>query len=172
MTNKGFKIETERLILRAHCMDDIDRCVLMNQNPEVAEFVGYGMTFTRESMKKLLEETTFADYKKYGYGRLAVVDKTNNLFIGFSGLKYIPELDEVELGYRFFREYWGKGIATEAGKASIQFGKEHLGLKRIIGLVNPDNIASIRVLEKLGFQYEKNVLYIDEEADLYALEIK
>ena len=76
--------------------------------------------------------------------------KPENKVIGFSGFKYIPELDEVDLGFRFHPEYWGHGLATESALACIEFGFERLNLKRIVALVLPENTASIRVLEKAG----------------------
>ncbi|MHC4994631.1 MAG: GNAT family N-acetyltransferase [Planctomycetota bacterium] len=79
-------------------------------------------------------------------------------------------LDSVDLGYRFFSEYWGRGLATEAGLASVRFGFEVLSLERIIGLVMPDNTASIRVLEKVGMRFECEV---EDEGDWvyrYAIE--
>ena len=69
----------------------------------------------------------------------------------------------MDLGYRFMKRYWGQGIATEAGQACLHLGFDVLALPRIIALVLPENKASIRVLEKLAFQYEKDV---DEEGQI------
>ena len=76
--------------------------------------------------------------------------KETQQVIGFCGLKYLTDLNEVDVGYRFLPEFWGKGLATEACAASIEFGFDTLGLEKIIGLVLPPNTASIRVLEKVG----------------------
>ena len=111
-----------------------------------------------------------ADYKKYGYGRWAVVFKPENKFIGFSGLKYIPELNEVEVGFRFIRTYWGMGIATEAADPVVKYGFNKLKLNRIIGLVIPKNKASIRVLEKIGLNFEKEIIEDGEKVRCYVLE--
>jgi ribosomal-protein-alanine N-acetyltransferase len=91
----------------------------------------------REEIHKRIEQNVMGDYEKYGYGRYAVILKETDEFIGFSGLKYLEELNEVELGYRFLRKCWGKGIATEAGRPFIEYGFGELGLKKIIGLVHP-----------------------------------
>jgi RimJ/RimL family protein N-acetyltransferase len=79
--------------------------------------------------------------------------------IGFCGLKYLEDLNAVDVGYRFLPEYWGRGLATEACLASVTFGFEVLKLDRIIGLVLPDNVASIRVLEKVGMRSAGEVTY-------------
>ena len=79
--------------------------------------------------------------------------------VGFCGLKYLTDLKEVDVGYRFLPEYWGRGLATEACAASLEFGFNTLGLDQIIGLVLPGNAASSRVLEKVGMQADGDFLY-------------
>jgi RimJ/RimL family protein N-acetyltransferase len=70
-----------------------------------------------------------------------------------------PEINDNELGYRFLPEFWGNGLATEAGRASIDFARSVLGLKRLVALVHPENAASARVLGKLGFSIEKQIRF-------------
>jgi ribosomal-protein-alanine N-acetyltransferase len=86
----------------------------------------------------------------------------------------VPEISDTELGYRFFPEYWGKGLATEAGRASIEFARSDLGLKRLVAMVHPDNVASARVVAKLGFSIERKLRYSGlrgVEVDLFARSI-
>ena len=78
-------------------------------------------------------------------------------------------MDEVDLGYRFIKEYWGKGIATESARACIDLGFNSLGLKKMIAMVLPANSGSIRVLEKLNFKYEKDIIEDSQLAKLYLL---
>jgi ribosomal-protein-alanine N-acetyltransferase len=87
-------------------------------------------------------------WEKYGYGDWAVVLEDQGKIIGWAGLQYLPELDEIELGFLLDRPFWGRGYATEAAQASVQFGFERLNLEHIIALVHPDNLASRRVIEK------------------------
>jgi ribosomal-protein-alanine N-acetyltransferase len=94
-----------------------------------------------------------------GYGRFACVWKDTGEVIGFSGLKYLPEINDTELGYRFLPQFWGKGLATEAGRASIDFARTDLGLARLVGLVHPDNHDSAKVLTKLGFAVERTMRF-------------
>ena len=78
-------------------------------------------------------------------------------------------MDEVDLGYRFMKEYWGKGIATESAKACVNLGFNKLRLKRLIAMVLPENTGSIRVLEKLNFEFEKDVIEDHQSAKIYSL---
>ncbi|MEK7224059.1 MAG: GNAT family N-acetyltransferase, partial [Bacteroidota bacterium] len=87
------------------------------------------------------------------HGRWAVHSKPDKEFIGWCGLKARPARNEIDLGYRFIRAAWGRGYATEAAWACIQYGFEKLHLQRIIGRAMPDNKASLRVLEKCGMTY-------------------
>lgn len=152
------RLETERLILRPFTLDDLDASYEMNVDPEVSKYTGDGGVLSKSELKRRIEEDVMGDYKKYGFGRFAVELKENNKFIGFSGLKYLPEYDVVDLGYRFIKEYWGRGYATESCQTSVKFGFETLKLEEIIGLVLPENIASVRVLIKLGFSFDKEVV--------------
>ena len=79
-----------------------------------------------------------------------------NKVIGFSGLKWDSEIEETDIGYRFLPEYWGKGIATESCIPLLQYGFDDLELEQIVGLTYPENIASCKVLEKIGMKKYKN----------------
>ena len=150
-------------------MDDIEPSYTMNLDTEVSKYTCDGGVVSKKEIERRIVEDVMGDYKKHGYGKLAVELKSENKFIGFTGLKYLEDLNEVDLGYRFMKEYWGKGIATESAKASLELGFEVLGLNKIIAMVIPENKNSIRVLEKLGFVYEKNIIEDGISARLYTL---
>ena len=162
-------IETERLFIRPFTMDDIEPAYTMNLDAEVSQYTGDGGVVSKKEIKRRIIHDVLGDYKKYGFGRLAVEWKTDNKFIGFAGLKLLDDLNEVDLGYRFLREYWGRGIATEAAGACVNLGFKTLGLSKIIAMVLPENIGSIRVLEKLNFVYEKDIMEDNQLARLYSL---
>lgn len=163
-------IETERLILRKYTLDDIEAAYQLNLDAEVSRHTGDGGVQSREAISERIHKDVFGDYEKHGFGRLAVIYKPDNVFIGFSGLKFLEDYQEVDLGYRFRRDYWGRGIATESGKASVQYGFDTLKLDHIIGLVYPENVGSVRVLEKLWFQWEKWVVEDGKDAGKYRLD--
>ena len=131
---------------------DAQALFALNGNPQVMRYTGEPLLPSLDAAKLAIENHT--DFDNPGYGRWACVLKESQQIIGFCGLKYLSDLDEVDIGYRFLPEFWGKGYATEACIASLQFGFHTLRLHRIIGLVLPQNAASIRVLEKVGLQFE------------------
>ena len=150
-------------------MEDIEPSYQMNLDAEVSRYTGDGGVVSKKEIERRIVENIFGDYEKHGFGRLAVELKGENKFIGFTGLKYLEDMDEVDLGYRFMKEYWGKGIATETGKACVNLGFNKLGLKRIIAMVLPENIGSIRVLQKLNFEFEKEIIEDNQLAKIYSL---
>ena len=123
-----------------------------------------------EQARQVLIDHPIADYRKNGFGRGACILKSSGEQIGFAGLKYLKELDEVDIAYRFMPTYWGQGLATEAARASVRYGFADLGLKRIIGLVMPENTASVRVLEKAGLRYSDSVSFWDHQFSKYIIE--
>lgn len=150
-------IETERLLLRAFTPDDAGLIYQLNLDPEVTRYTLDPVT-SIEQAKGILEQSILPQYALYNHGRLAVHVKqqlgaTTSGFIGWCGLKTRPELNEIDLGYRYMKNSWGKGYATEAAYASLRYGFETLGYKRIVGRALPGNLASIRVLEKCGMAY-------------------
>lgn len=148
-------LETERLLLREFDEGDIESFYRLGSIPEVTRYThdpGGGLT-SLEHAREVLRTRPLADYKKHGYGRWACVYKATNEVIGFAGLKYLDEMHEIDLGYRFLPDYWGRGLATEACRAVLDFGFAQLGLKQIIAMVDPQNVASVRVLTKLGMTF-------------------
>ena len=169
MTDSKLFIETERLLIRPFKMEDIEPSYAMNLDAAVNKYTGDGGIVSKKEIERRIVENVFGDYEKYGFGRLAVEIKGENKFIGFAGLKYLDDLDEVDLGYRFMKAYWGKGIATEAAQACVNLGFNTLDLKKLIAMVLPDNTRSIRVLEKLHFEFEKEIIEGEQLAKIYAL---
>ena len=165
--NRHTGLETERLILREATMADAEAIYRYMSDPVV-------MRLTGEPMWESLEETrerirTFTDYEVYGYGRWQVFEKhlgDKAQSIGFAGLKFHERFgpggaDEVDLGYRFLEDRWGRGYATECGQALIRFGFEVLKLQQITAYTLPENVASQRVLEKLDF-IDDGLHYFDD----------
>ena len=150
-------IETERIILRKFTLDDAEQAFKMSSDPAVMKYIIGERFESADQVREMIKKNVFGDYEKYGFGRLAITLKPSNKFIGFTGLKYNEDFKEVDIGYRLIKEYWGKGIATEASLSALNYGFEKLGLKRIVALAFEENIASIKVMEKLGMCFEKNM---------------
>lgn len=155
-------IETERAILRPFVPADYEAVYAFGSHPEVNRYTGDIVIQSPEEAEKLIRKIWLNDYQTYGYGRWATIYKADQRLIGFAGLKYLPEIDETDIGYRFLPEYWGQGLATEVSKAIIRYGFEVLKLPRIIGIAMPENIASSRVLEKIGLQFDREDGYMGD----------
>ena len=153
-------LETDRLLLREYVEDDAESFFKLNNYPEVVRFVPDKPLLNVEQARQTLIDHPIADYRRYGFGRGACILKSTGEQIGFAGLKYLDELGEVDVAYRLLPAHWGQGLATEVALASVRYGFAALGLKRIIGLVMPKNIASVRVLEKTwaALQWNRNAL--------------
>lgn len=113
--------------------------------------------------------TNYDQYEKYGVGRLAVIDKTSLKFLGWCGLKYSQDKNEYDIGFRFNRNYWNKGYATETSKKCIAFGFNELRIEKVVGRAMKDNIGSIKVLEKIGMTFKENFNFKGSEGVIYEL---
>ena len=159
--------ETSRLLLRELQPTDAQSFYALNANPNVIRYTGNTAFATVEEAKEFLEN--YSDYQLNGYGRWAVILKDSGQFIGWCGLKYNGDTQQTDIGFRFFEEEWGKGYATESAEACLRIGFDQLGLACIIGRAMKANIASIRVLEKLGLTYEQDIVLEGEAAVLYQI---
>lgn len=159
--------ETERLRLRAATVDDAAALYAMNSDPEVMRHTGEPMPASVEDMVRLVR--SYPDFERHGYGRWVCEWKATGEVIGFAGLKVLEDLGEVDVGYRLMRAWWGRGIATEAAAACVSFGFEVIGLERVIGLVMPQNAASVRVLEKIGMRFSGSIEYDGTACDRYVV---
>jgi len=162
-------LETERLFLREYVEADAEAFFKLNSDPEVLRFVPDKALLNVEQARQILVDHPIADCRKYGFGRGACILKSTGEQIGFAGLKYLEELGEVDVAFRLMRTHWGQGLATEVALASVRFGFANLDLKRIIGLVMPENIASVRVLEKTGLRYVETVCFWNHQFAKYVI---
>ena len=151
-------IETKRLCLQEITLDDKVEMFQLHSNPEVQKYTGEPPIESMEKMEEAIK-IRIPNYKKYGYGRWATFLKDGKQFIGWAGLAYLPEFDEIDLGYRFLPKYWGSGYATEAAHAILKYGFETLKLKRIIAIAMKENKGSINVMKKVGMAFDKFAPY-------------
>jgi RimJ/RimL family protein N-acetyltransferase len=145
------KIETERLLLRMYQPPELEIIYKMLTDKNVTRFYPPGFSITREdvlaSLPRRLER-----WRERGFAQLGVFEKTNENLIGYCGLQYFDNTPEVEIYYGFFKDAWGKGYATEAARAMLRFGFEETTLDKIVAGTHPDNIASQKVLQKIGLK--------------------
>ncbi|MDX8570646.1 GNAT family N-acetyltransferase [Elizabethkingia sp. HX QKY] len=135
---------------------DAEGLFLLDSNPEVMKYVG-GMVSTEIEQSRQMIEFIQNQYKENGVGRLAVIEKSSNILIGWSGLKYLTsEINGMknvyELGYRFLPEYWGKGYATETAIAALNYAFNEIKTDIVYAMAVTENAGSNHVLRKLGFE--------------------
>ena len=153
-------LETERLLLRPFRADDGNNLFRLYGNPEVMNIRKIGLQTREQSNLQLAEIVDH--WQRRGFGLAAVMEKSTSAFIGECGLRErVPGLDEIELSYGLVPDAWGRGYASEAGKAALDHGLNELRLETIYAHARADNHASRRVLEKLGFLL---VEYLDKDA--------
>jgi RimJ/RimL family protein N-acetyltransferase len=155
-----FMLTTQRLLLRHFHVLDAEPMARVFGDPEVMRF-GDGVQ-TREWVVNWLHTCLERYHRTEGFGPYAVVEKSSQHVIGYCGLFFLPDVagqPEVEIGYRLSRSTWGQGYATEAAQAIRDFAFTTLGMKRLLAIIDPSNLASIRVAEKIGMRYEKDVMF-------------
>lgn len=151
-------IETNRLTLRPLTLDDLE--AMSTLLGDGAALTYWGAPLDREGARRWIERNV-ERYRRDGFGRCAIVDRSTAELVGDAGLVWteVEGVREVELGWIVRREAWGRGIATEAGRAWRGYAFERLSLPRIVSMVDEQNIASRRVAEKLGMSVERVALW-------------
>ena len=157
--------ETRRMRFRRFASQDATGFFELNSDPEVIRYTGDPPFKSVEDAGNFI--SNYSHYDLYGYGRWAMELKESGEFIGFAGLKYTPELKETDLGFRLFKRLWGKGLATEAAFACLEYAWQQLELDTIVGRAMENNPASWRVLEKIGMQQDKSMEQDDNKWRIY-----
>ena len=163
----AFHLETERLYLREITPADAQFAYDLNLDEEVIRYTGDDAFESVEEAKEFFEK--YDHYSKYGFGRWAVVRKSDDEILGWCGLKYSEEKDEFDIGFRFFRKHWNSGYATESAIACLNVGFEKFNMKTIVGRARKENFASIRVLEKLGLTHSKSYEEDGQNWEVYSI---
>jgi ribosomal-protein-alanine N-acetyltransferase len=168
---KGTHLETGRLLLRPFDLQDSDSLHGILRQEEVTRYLPEDV-MSLEEVKRIVEWLTEC-YQKNTPGHivkltLAVVWKEDQRIIGWCGLgplEFNPR--DIEIYYGLSKEYWGKGIATEAAKAMLRYAFDNIKLDKIVAVTHPDNIASVKIIEKMGMSYEKRIDGLPTEHRFY-----
>ena len=143
---------TPRLILRRFTEADASLIYELNSQPEVVRYVHEPTLQNEAHARQIIRDIILPQYNN-NLGRWAIHTKEDDQFIGWCGLKYLEEQDEIDLGYRLHPFAWGRGYATEAAKHTLDHGFTQLHLKEIVGKAHAENTGSINVLQKIGMQF-------------------
>jgi ribosomal-protein-alanine N-acetyltransferase len=161
-------IETERLVFRKFTPDDLPKLIEQRSDPEVNKYLGGTRLQNPEALAKRLD-FYISCYDKFGFGNCAMIWKPTGEMIGSAGLQPLEDSGEIEVGYNMIKEFWGRGIGTEAARGWLEYGFNTAGLERIVAVAIEGNRASTHIMEKLGMRYEKTELHYDEECVFYAI---
>ena len=166
-------VETERLHLREILESDIQNFFELDSDPEVHKYLGNNPVTEIKEVEGMIKNIR-KQYTENGIGRWAIVNKINNEFIGWSGLKYEKQLRKdfnyYDLGYRLKRKFWGSGFATEAALASLKFGFGEFKLNEIFAAAHIENDASNKILQKVGLKFVETFEYEGEVCNWYKIE--
>ena len=168
-------LETERLRLLPWTPGDWLQLKPIAQDPEVVRYISGGQPWPEERIHEFVERQV-SGYAERGFcfwrllhRRPGENDKAAEA-IGFCGLQPLPGTEEIEIGWWLARAWWGKGLATEAAREAMRDGFERAGLARIVAIAQPENRASIHIMEKLGMSFERETTHRGFRVALYSIE--
>jgi ribosomal-protein-alanine N-acetyltransferase len=160
------KIETMRLWLRPFTPADNALMHQLMNGKDVMRYFPGTQSPTLEQIERMLAGQA-QHWQEHGYGWWAVELKATQMLIGWCGLQYLPETDETEVGYLLGRDYWGRGLATEAAQTSVEWGFAHLPIDTIIAITHTENTASQHVAEKCGLTFARADEYFGMDCFVY-----
>jgi RimJ/RimL family protein N-acetyltransferase len=165
-------LDTERLTLRRFSVDDAAFIRELLNDPSFVRNIGDKGVRSDEDAAAYIQNGPIASYERFGFGLYAVELKDTGELIGMCGLLKRDSLTDPDIGFAFLPKFWAKGYALESAAAVIGYGKNVLGLERMLAITKPDNIGSIRVLEKIGLRFERMIKMSEDEPKLklFALE--
>jgi ribosomal-protein-alanine N-acetyltransferase len=162
-------LETTRLRLLSWQEDDWLQLKPIAQDPEVMRYISDGQPWPDERVREFVERQV-SNVEARGFCFWRLIDKHTQEMIGFCGLQPMVETQDIEIGWWLARTWWGKGLATEAARKAIRDAFERVGLHRIVAVAQPENLASIHIMEKLGMRFERETTRRGFRVVLYAIE--
>ena len=159
-------LETERLILRKFSYDDAAFILQLLNEPSFVRNIGDKGVRTIADAHRYIRTGPVASYERFGFGVYLVELKETGASIGLCGLIKREQLTDVDVGFAFLPPFWSKGFAFESASAVVAYGRDVLGISRIVAITAPDNSGSIKVLEKLGLRFERLIRLSEDEPEL------
>lgn len=165
-------IETDRLFISHLSLDDAAFIMKLVNTPGWLQYIGDRNVKSLEDGRRYLETGPLKSYAQWGFGLFRVTLKSTNTPIGICGLIKRNGLKDIDLGFALLPAYAGKGYAYEAAEAVLQYAQNHLHLQRLVAITLVDNAASLKLLQKLGFRFERMVRLDNEDLALLGIEYK
>jgi len=150
-------LQTERLNLRRMSLDDAEFIVELLNDPAFLRFIGDKGVRTTEDARQYILTGPVDSYERHGFGLWLVELKDSETPIGICGLLKRETLSDVDIGFAFLPQYRSKGYAFESAAAVMRYGRNVLGLRRVVAITNEENIDSLRVLEKIGMSFDRMI---------------
>ena len=148
-------LDTERLLLRPITVDDAEFILILLNEPSFLRYIGDKQVRNIEDARQYILNGPIASYERHGLGLLLVELRDSHTRIGMCGLLKRDELPEPDIGFALMPDFWNKGFAFEAAQAVLQDARDRLKLQRILAITSLDNDASIKLLERLGFKFDR-----------------
>lgn len=166
-------LETERLILRQQTPDDAPFLLQLMNEPSWLQFIGDRGVRSVDGARAYILNGAVKMYERYGFGLYLTELKSDGTPIGICGLIKRDTLDDIDIGFAFMPAYWSKGYAYESASAILQHAHTELKLERVVAITSLANESSIRLLKKLGFQFEGFITSTGETEllNLFALDL-
>ena len=162
----NYFLETQRLGLRKFTSDDADFIVELLNTPGWLQFIGDRNIKTGEQAIIYLESGPIKSYKQNGFGLWMVELNTDKTAIGMCGIIKRESLEHPDIGFAFLPQYFGKGYGLEVASATLSYGREKLGIEKLLAITIPGNEKSIRLLEKIGLSFKENISATEEGEQL------
>jgi RimJ/RimL family protein N-acetyltransferase len=159
-------LETERLILRRLTTDDAEFIIELLNQPSFLRYIGDKEVRNSADAVRYVQTGPMASYERFGFGLYLVELKETGVPIGICGLLKRDQLPDVDIGFAFLPDFWSQGYAFESASAVMTYGREVLGLKRIVAITSLDNDASIRLLEKIGLRFEGLIKLSEDQSEV------
>ena len=160
-------VETARLLLRRLEAGDAPFILELLNDPDWLRYIGDRNVRSLDDARRYLESGPLAMYRRLGFGLYGVELKDTGALIGMCGLIKRDMLEDVDIGFALLPEFRGRGFAGEAAGAVLEHGRTALGMKRIVAILSPDNRDSARLLERLGFAFERTFESPDNSEQLH-----
>jgi [ribosomal protein S5]-alanine N-acetyltransferase len=160
------RLQTARLLLRPLTEDDDAFIAALLNDPAFRRYIGDRGVRTPEDARGYIRRGPVASYERFGFGLLLVELRDPQTPVGICGLLKRDTLDDVDVGFAFLPEYCGRGYGFESASAVLADGRTSFGLRRIVAITDPDNVPSIRLLEKLGLPFERMIVMPGETKTL------
>lgn len=164
-------VETARLVLRPFTLDDVPAYAAIRAKPEVMRFFPRTDETPEEGARRVIDHF-MGHWRDPGYGPWAAIEKATGWLRGHLGLRYMPEFGETEILYLLDSDVWRRGLASEGAAAARDHAFGALGLRRVIAIALPENLASTGVMARIGMRYERMATFKGFEVAYYALDRK